>query len=86
MQKIRQPTVLDGVPPPDGYVIRTPARERIENALGQQDIQTRRLYPPLAPLPNATLWYETSLALPLYADLTWEDQDRIVSIIREAVS
>ena len=67
------------------YVIRSPARERIENALGMADIQTRRLYPPLAPLPNAVAWYETALAIPLFAELTYAQQDKIVNIIREAV-
>ena len=67
------------------YIIRSEIRERLSEALAGREIHTRRHYPPLAPTPNAEEWYRTALTLPLFADMTWGEQDLIVDTIKGAL-
>lgn len=41
--------------------------------------------PPKGSLPNAEAWYEASLSLPIYPGITYDDQVRVVSVLRRSL-
>jgi dTDP-3-amino-3,4,6-trideoxy-alpha-D-glucose transaminase len=77
------------------YVLRCPHRDRLREHLLARGIQTQihyrvplhrqALFAPYAgPLPVAEEWAREVLSLPLYPDLTGDEQTRVVDAVTEA--
>jgi dTDP-4-amino-4,6-dideoxygalactose transaminase len=73
------------------------SRSAVEEALAGSDIQTKRYFVPLHTMkpyagfchsdkPASSAIHETTLCVPLYADLDPEDLELIISIIRQTVT
>ena len=83
------------------YVVRTPARERLREALAQREVATAVHYPapvhrqgayagrlPIGPggLPVTERLSEEILSLPIYPELADADVERVVEAIRAALA
>lgn len=57
--------------------------EDLFKKLKENGIAVQKHYPPLKSLPNANRFYARELSLPLYVELSREDQDKVIRVINE---